>query len=94
MLAEIGVDEVGWACLMCPHTKLWNVPDGDGFVHLRPSLACRVLNEEQVQGIYQRFAEDTKQIDIVREFHINRQAVVHLRLRWLALQADAIEAGA
>ncbi len=36
MMMEVQADVVGWACILCSREKMWNIPDGDGFKHLRP----------------------------------------------------------
>ncbi len=88
MLADVDEDGAGWACLLCPARHWWNVPDEGGFIHLRPSDMCRKLNDEQVSGVFLRFEQGVRQIEIVREFHLNRQTVVHLRKEWVGRKSS------
>lgn len=88
MIADVDEDGAGWACLLCPARRWWNVPDEGGFVHLRPSDMCRKLTDDQLTKVYARFTQGAKQLDIVREFHLNRQTIVHLKREWQSRQAQ------
>ncbi len=87
MLPDFNLDEVGWQCILCPHSRLWNIPDAAGFMHLRPDPTCRKLTVDEMTRLYQRFVDRVSQIEIVREFSLSRQAVVHLKQKW----RDAME---
>lgn len=88
MLTELTEDEVGWQCILCPHNKLWNIPDGSGFLHLDPVVRYHRLSDDEMRRMHQRFADGARHIEIVREFHINRQAIAYLKARWLSDQAQ------
>ncbi len=90
MIADVDEDGAGWACLLCPERHWWNVPDEGGFWHLRPSEMCRKLTAEQLARVYERFDQGAKQIDMVREFRLNRQTLVHLRREWASQKAQAV----
>lgn len=83
MVVETDDDGAGWACLLCPHRRWWNVPDDGGYKHLRPSDLCRKLTSEQLNAVFLRLDAGTKLIAICREFGLNRQTVSHIRDQWL-----------
>ncbi len=83
LVPEVDDDGAGWACILCPHRRWWNVPDEAGYKHLRPSDMCRKLTDEQLDGVFKRLDEGTKLIVICREFGLNRQTVSHIRDQWL-----------
>ena len=86
MLPDLQSEDIGWACILCTYRKIAWRPSADGaYVHLRPRI-CRALDDDQVAQVYARFAAGARQIDIVREFRINRLTVCHLRRLWDAEQ--------
>jgi hypothetical protein len=82
MVVDINEDEVGWACILCPHERKWNIPSADGYRHLRTSGVCRGLTRDTVLRIFRRLEQGYRQIEIVREFHINRQTAARLKVLW------------
>lgn len=82
-MPEIADDEVGWVCILCPNRRTWSHLYRFSLNHLKPSRVCRSMTRQTLLQIFARFEQDARQIDIVREFHINRQTVARLRLVWL-----------